>query len=100
VTFDAEFAHLIPGQAKVIGKGGVSYIDDFEGTETSVELKTIQSWFLAATPRRFDFSNSINDLRYGYGRAKLAWYSIDPLFTRNESRPPTSLLMRKRATRL
>ncbi|MBN2481123.1 MAG: cell surface protein SprA [Bacteroidales bacterium] len=91
VTFDAEFAHLIPGQAKVIGEGGVAYIDDFEGTETPVELKTIQSWFLSSTPRRFEYSGSLNDLRYGYNRAKLAWYSIDPLFTRNESRTPDNI---------
>ena len=91
LSFDAEFAQLVPGQAKVIGKGGVSYIDDFEGTETPVELKTIQSWFLSSTPRRFDYSGNLNDLRYGYGRAKLAWYSIDPLFTRNESRTPSNI---------
>lgn len=91
LTFDAEFAHLIPGQAKVIGEGGVAYIDDFEGTETPVELKTIQSWFLSSAPRRFDYSGNLNDLRYGYNRAKLAWYSIDPLFTRNESRTPDNI---------
>jgi len=91
ISFDAEFAHLIPGQAKVIGEGGVAYIDDFEGTETSIELKTIQSWFLSSAPRRFPYSGSINDLRYGYGRSKLAWYSIDPLFTRNESRTPDGI---------
>ncbi|MBN1159122.1 MAG: cell surface protein SprA, partial [Bacteroidales bacterium] len=91
VTFDAEFAHLIPGQAKVIGEGGVAYIDDFEGTETPVELKTIQSWFLSSTPKRFEYSGTLNDLRYGYNRAKLAWYSIDPLFTRNESRTPDNI---------
>ena len=46
ISVDAEFAQMIPGQAKIIGEGGVAYIDDFEGTETTVELKTIQSWFL------------------------------------------------------
>jgi cell surface protein SprA len=88
ISFDAEFADLIPGQSKVIGDGGVAYIDDFEGTETSVELKTVQSWFLSSTPRKFENSGLFNDLSYGYGRSKLAWYTIDPLFTRNESRTP------------
>jgi cell surface protein SprA len=91
VSLDAEFAQLIPGQNKVIGEGGVAYIDDFEGTETTVELKTTQSWFLSSTPRRFNNSGSLNDLRYGYARSKLAWYSIDPLFTRNESRTPDNI---------
>lgn len=91
IALDAEFAHLIPGQAKIIGEGGVAYIDDFEGTETTVELKTMQSWFLSSTPRRFSNSGSLNDLRYGYDRSKLAWYSIDPLFTRNESRTPDNI---------
>jgi cell surface protein SprA len=91
ISFDAEFAHLIPGQAKIIGEGGVAYIDDFEGTETTIELKTPQSWFLSSTPRSFANSGLLNDLRYGYGRSKLAWYSIDPLFTRNESRTPNAI---------
>jgi cell surface protein SprA len=89
ISFDAEFAHLVPGQAKIIGKGGIAYIDDFEGTETTVELKTTQSWFLSSTPRRFPGSGALNSLSYGYGRSKLAWYSIDPLFTRDESRTPS-----------
>ncbi len=91
ISVDAEFAQLFPGQAKIIGEGGVAYIDDFEGTETTVELKTPQSWYLSSTPRRFPYSGSLNDLRYGYNRSKLAWYSIDPLFTRNESRTPDNI---------
>jgi cell surface protein SprA len=91
LALDAEFAQLIPGQAKIIGEGGVAYIDDFEGTETTVELKTIQSWFLSSTPRRYPFAGTLNDLRYGYNRSKLAWYTIDPLFTRNESRTPKNI---------
>lgn len=89
IAFDAEFAHLVPGQAKIIGKGGIAYIDDFEGTETTIELKTVQSWFLSSTPRRFPNSGTHNNLSYGYGRSKLAWYYIDPLFTRDESRTPS-----------
>jgi cell surface protein SprA len=91
ISFDAEFAQLIPGQAKIIGKGGIAYIDDFEGTETTIELKTMQSWFLSSTPRKFPFSGALNDLRYGYNRSKLAWYTIDPLFTRNDSRTPDGI---------
>jgi cell surface protein SprA len=81
LSVNAEVAKLIPGQSKVIDD--VAYIDDFEGTETTVELKTPSAWFLSSAPRRFPNSGALNDLRYGYNRAKLAWYSIDPLFTRD-----------------
>ena len=96
IALDAEFAHLIPGQAKVIGEGGVAYIDDFEGTETTIELKSYPAWFLASTPRRIPGSTLLNDLEYGYQRAKLAWYVIDPLFTRSTSQTPDNIIPRKK----
>ncbi|MBP1668180.1 MAG: cell surface protein SprA [Bacteroidetes bacterium] len=89
VALDAEFAHLIPGQANVIG--GEAYVDDFEGTETTIELKSYPAWFLASTPRRIPGSTLLNDLEYGYQRAKLAWYVIDPLFTRSTSQTPDNI---------
>ncbi|MBN1414554.1 MAG: cell surface protein SprA [Bacteroidales bacterium] len=91
ISLDAEFAHLIPGQAKVIGKGGIAYVDDFEGTETTIELKSFPAWYLASTPRRIPGSELLNDLTYGYKRAKLAWYVIDPLFTRSTSQTPDNI---------
>ncbi len=45
IDFEAEFAKLIPGHAKSIDKSGNAYIDDFEGTKTSISLKTRQSGF-------------------------------------------------------
>jgi len=88
-TVVGEFAQLIPGHSKAISDEGNAYIDDFEGSETSYDLKQFSSWKLASTPRGFfpeaDFNN---DRRYGYGRSKLAWYHIDPLFLNNESRTP------------
>ncbi len=71
ISLDAEFAHLIPGQAKAIGKGGVAYIDDFEGTETSIEMKTMPSWVLASTPREFREGQLIDARAYNFNRAKL-----------------------------
>ncbi len=88
ISLDAEFAQLIPGQSKAISKNGIAYIDDFEGTETSIELKTLPSWVLASTPREFKEGKLINDLEYNYNRAKLSWYVIDPLFTRRGSNTP------------
>ena len=80
---------LFPGHSRAIEKEGNAYIDDFEGSETSIDLKQFSSWKLASTPRGFFPEAELNNNRaYGYGRAKLAWYQIDPLFVNNDSRTP------------
>ncbi|HEY4789180.1 MAG TPA: cell surface protein SprA, partial [Bacteroidales bacterium] len=91
VSVEGEFAQLIPGHSKAISKAGTAYIDDFEGSETSIDLKTFQSWSLASTPNDpvlFPEAKRSNDLSYGFNRAKLAWYQIDPLFLLNNSATP------------
>lgn len=92
ITFEGEFAHLIPGHSKAIKKAGIAYIDDFEGSETSYEMKSYPSWSLASTPQGqddlFPEAGKSNDRQNGYNRAKLAWYVIDPLFLRNTSATP------------
>ena len=89
LTVVGEFAHLVPGHSRAIEKEGNAYIDDFEGSETSIDLKQFSSWKLSSTPRGFFSEAELNNNRaYGYGRAKLAWYQIDPLFVRKESRTP------------
>ncbi|MCF6341919.1 MAG: cell surface protein SprA [Bacteroidales bacterium] len=83
LTVDAEFAQFIPGHSKAIGKTGTTYIDDFEGAKSSIDLKYIGSWFLASTPQGqpelFPEAQK-NDLSYGMNRSLLSWYIIDPLF--------------------
>lgn len=95
ISVEGEFANLIPGSNRTIGKKGVAYIDDFEGSETSIELKTYSAWSIASTPQGqtdlFPEGAYSNDLRNGYNRAKLAWYVIDPLFLRNNSLTPSHL---------
>ncbi len=87
IDVEAEIARLIPGHSKVIDKSGNAYIDDFEGTKTTIDLKARQAWTLASTPQHqntfFPEGNLINQLEYGFNRAKLAFYIIDPLFLRN-----------------
>ena len=88
ITVTGEFAHLIPGHSKAIEKEGNAYIDDFEGTKTSLDLKSYIAWTLASTPAdsvMFPEATKINDLEYGYNRAKLAWYVVDPFFHRSTS---------------
>ena len=91
ISFDGEVAQLIPGHSKVINKSGTVYIDDFEATKTSIDLKQRTSWVLASTPQKqagFPESETNGDLSYGFNRAKLAWYEIDPLFLRNSPLTP------------
>jgi cell surface protein SprA len=92
VAFEAEFAQLIPGHPNVIDKAGTSYIDDFEGTKIPIDMKQRDAWNLASTPQgqegMFPNANTINELEYGFERARLAWYNIDPLFTRNSNLRP------------
>ncbi|HLS12645.1 MAG TPA: cell surface protein SprA [Flavobacteriaceae bacterium] len=82
VSFRGEFAYLLPGSPKVSNFDGktTSYIDDFEASQTSIDLMSPQSWHLASTPVGFGGEVANNNLEYNYNRAKLAWYSIDPVF--------------------
>lgn len=92
VTASGEFAHLIPGHSKAIGKTGTSYIDDFEGSQTYYDIKAVQTWKLSSTPQGqstlFPEAELNNTLGYGFNRALLAWYRIDPLFNRNDNYTP------------
>lgn len=89
ITFNGEFAHFIPGHSKAIGKDGTVYIDDFEGTQSAYDLKfPFSAWDLASTPQDFSEAKLQDSLDYGFHRAKLAWYSIDPLFQRNLASTP------------
>ncbi|HMU45751.1 MAG TPA: cell surface protein SprA [Chitinophagaceae bacterium] len=95
----AEAAVLDPGHAKQIGKGesGQIYIDDFEGTRASIDLRfPLINWTLASIPQGnglFPESALNNDLAGGYNRAKIAWYNIEPVLQerRNSNNPITDL---------
>ena len=84
ISISGEFANLIPGSSKAIGREGTAYIDDFEGSQSTIDLKNIGSWLLASTPQVFPESDS-STFAYGKNRSKLSWYIIDPLFYRNLS---------------
>ena len=56
-------------------------MDDFEGTQNKLDLRDFLSWKLSSVPvgfKGYDFGN--NDIRSGFNRAKLSWYTIDPIF--------------------
>jgi cell surface protein SprA len=98
-TVDAEFAHFVPGHSQAVGSSGAAFIDDFEGSQTFLDLRSQTSWSLASIPQEqgnlntFGFgSNGINNpvpnLESGFGRALLAWFYIYPDFVRNTSYTP------------
>lgn len=97
VNTSAEFAYLFPGNARAITKEGVAYIDDFEGSQSQMDMKSVFSWKLASTPQGQsalfpEASEALDDLKYGYNRSKLSWYVIDPLFfNENDDRLPSNI---------
>ena len=84
ISFTGEFAHLIAGQSHGT-QDNASYIDDFENTKNAIDISTPTSWFMSSVPTMFPESADKTALTSGYNRARLAWYTIDPLFTRRSS---------------
>jgi cell surface protein SprA len=90
-SINGEFAHLIPGQPRAINKDGTSYIDDFEGSQSSIDLRTVTAWRLASIPQgQADLFPEAADksLRSGFKRSKISWYLIDPLFYQSNALTP------------
>jgi cell surface protein SprA len=61
------------------------YVDDFEGSQSTIDMRSPFAWSLSSTPvndaeSKYNFNAAANDLSYGFKRAKLAWYTIDPVF--------------------
>ena len=89
---NVEVAALLPGQPKQIqalDPEGSVYIDNFEGTSSSYDLRfPAISWSLSSTPRGavnrfgqtlFPEAADNDKLTNSINRAKLAWYNIEPL---------------------
>ena len=89
LSFRGEIAYLKPGASKADQFNGeaTTYIDDFEGSQTTIDMRSPQAWTLSSVPLEGDYDGvattaepSTDDLSVGYKRSKLAWYSIDPVF--------------------
>ncbi|WP_417861179.1 cell surface protein SprA [Winogradskyella sediminis] len=85
LSLRGEFAYLMPGASSGadFNDEATAYIDDFEGTQGSINLLSPLSWTLSSRPK--DLPNTIsgsdvNGIENGYGRALLNWYTIDPIF--------------------
>jgi cell surface protein SprA len=90
LTFSAETAAIKPGHARAINensedddKGGVVYIDDFEGSSLPIPLNTRvignNGWVLASVPNNEMFPESAfkDTTLAGVNRAHTSWYRID-----------------------
>lgn len=84
ISFTGEFAQLIAGQAHGT-QDNASYLDDFENTKNAIDVSTPTSWIISSIPTMFAEHNDMTTVASGYNRARLAWYNIDPLFTRRSS---------------
>lgn len=86
ISLYGEFAHFLPGHSRAIGRSGTTYIDDFESSKSTINLKEPYSWYLASTPQKQNDLFPESEDRFatttvtGRNRAKLAWYTVDPIF--------------------
>ncbi|MCH5221865.1 MAG: cell surface protein SprA [Muribaculaceae bacterium] len=91
LNLTAEYAALMPHKQKTGSNKGSSYIDDFESSQTGIDLRSPYSWFLASTPydpspdALFPEAALSNNPDYGKNRALINWYYIDRLFTQRNS---------------
>lgn len=88
LSIDAEFAKFQPGTNK--GAGGNAYIDDFEGSKIAIDMKAVTQWKLSSVPQDEEFPEGqlSNQIEYGFNRAKMAWYVVDPIFYRMSTATP------------
>jgi cell surface protein SprA len=101
ITAYGEAAYLKPGHPPQIGKGSSSliFIDDFEGSRNAIDLRfPLVSWGLSSTPAGnglFPEASFRDTLDYGFNRAKLAWYNIEPVLQdkRSASNPINDALL-------
>jgi len=87
LTSSTEVAAMIPGHPKFIGATGNAYIDNFEGSESFIDMSQPYSWSIASIPQgqpslfpELYAGIDTASTSAGYNRAKVAWYVVDPLF--------------------
>ncbi|MAU16198.1 MAG: cell surface protein SprA [Muricauda sp.] len=88
LSLRGEVAYLIPNSPSSADFDGetTTYLDDFEGAQALIDIRSALGWTLASPP--VEFLDDRTGLEVGYERAKMAWYTIDPIFYTNQ-RPST-----------
>ena len=84
ISFNAEFAQLIAGKPHGT-QDDASYLDDFENSKNPIDVSQPTSWIISSVPSDFPEQKDKTGLTSGFRRSLLAWYNIDPLFTRRSS---------------
>ncbi len=93
INISAEFAQLVPGNPRVIDKEGLAFIDDFEDSQSYIDLKAPSAWVISSVPQgqpdMFPEATEQDNRISGYNRANLAWYDIleDLLVKKSTLRP-------------
>ena len=59
-----------------------TFLDDFEGAQALIDIRSSLGWTLASPPVGVPANE--DGLAAGFERAKLAWYTIDPIFYTNQ----------------
>ncbi len=93
ITAQAEIAVLDPGHNRAINqgkdKGGVVYIDDFEGSTSNLPLALpANQWAIASVPQGDlslfpESSTADTTLALGANRSRMSWYLADPSALQN-----------------
>lgn len=111
ISFVAETAILRPGHSRAINenlgedKGGVVYIDDFEGAINAIPLHTQPNiWVMSSVPHNDEFNNNPlfpesqeqNTILSGVNRALLNWYVIDEQVRGSSERNPYTMQINQR----
>ncbi|MEO0507903.1 MAG: cell surface protein SprA [Bacteroidota bacterium] len=79
-----EVAFLRPNSPKNADFQGetTTYIDDFEGAQALIDIRSSLGWTLSSPP--VEFLQDRTGVEVGYERAKMSWYTIDPIFYTNQ----------------
>ena len=76
VNFSGEVAALLPGHNKVIGDNGNAFIDDFEGSQSAIDIRAFNTWVMASVPQGqpdlFPEGALYDNLDNGKKRSKIA----------------------------
>lgn len=95
ISFYGEFAQLLPGHPRALNfagtRSGITYIDDFENSRSFIDIKGAFTWQLSGTPQLFPEAQLMDNLQYGFNRARLAFYNIDPIFYRDINLTPKNI---------
>lgn len=87
ISLRGELAYLFPGSPRGDDFEGeaAAYVDDFEGSQTSIDILAPFAWHLASVPKSFEGTGAIgNERAFNYSRAQMSWYTIDPIFYGNQ----------------